>query len=198
MFLFPLRSLTDRIHYIWHMKNLHILIAAFLLILLASCDSMTEKTVPKDEWSTIETEDYSLQHPKEWKQQSQQQIGIEFSLMTARTSPKDEFKENINLVVQDISNTNLDLEKYTAISEEQIMEGMENAELISSERSNKHGETAQQIIYTASYGKRKLKFEQYYWIKNDKAFVLTMTCEADQFDEYKEVGEEILESFRLK
>src|SRR3989344_4524634 len=188
MFLFPLRSLTDRIHYIWHMKNLHILIAAFLLILLASCDSMTEKTVPKDEWSTIETEDYSLQHPKEWKQQSQQQIGIEFSLMTARTSPKDEFKENINLVV----------EKYNAISEEQIMEGMENAKLISSERSNKHGETAQQIIYTASYGKRKLKFEQYYWIKNDKAFVLTMTCEADQFDEYKEVGEEILESFRLK
>ncbi|MES2555021.1 MAG: PsbP-related protein [Bacteroidota bacterium] len=179
------------------MKNLYILTTAFLLILSASCDSTTE-TVSKDEWLTIETEEYSLQHPKEWKQEKQQQMGTEFMLMTSRTSALDEFKENINLVVQDISNTNLDLEKYTAISEEQIMEGMENAEMISSERTKKHGETAQQIIYTASYGKRKLKFEQYYWIKNSKAFILTMTCEADQFDTYKKVGEEILESFRLK
>lgn len=180
------------------MKHLHILTIAFLLIVTASCDSATEETTPKTEWKTIDTPDYSIRYPKDWKRESGQDFGTEFMLMSARTSPQDEFKENINLVVQDLSNTNLDLEKYTAISEEQIMEGMENAKIIRSERSNKHGETAQRIIYSGIYEKRALKFEQYYWIKNSKAFVLTLTCEAEQFDDYKEVGEEILGSFRLK
>jgi hypothetical protein len=40
-----------------------------------------------------------------------------------------------------------------------------------------------------------LKFEQYYWVINEKAFVLTLTCEEDQFKNYKEVGEKILNSF---
>lgn len=180
------------------MKNLHVFTLVFLLIVSFACDSTGKKTTPTDGWLTIESNDYSIRHPKEWKRESQPQMGTEFMLMTARTSPKDEFKENINLVVQDLSNTHLDLEKYTAISEEQIMEGLENAKIIKSERSHKHGETAQRMVYSGIFEGRALTFEQYYWIKNSKAFILTMTCETSQFDAYKEVGEEILKSFRLK
>ncbi len=181
------------------MKHLQLLTVALLSIVMASCNSTDKETTPSDdEWLTIETKDYSIRHPKEWKQETNPQMGVEFILMTARTSDKDEFKENVNLVTQDLSNTNLDLEKYTAISEEQIMEGMQNAKIIKSERSTRHGETAQRLIYSGIYENRALKFEQYYWIKNNKVFVLTLTCETDQFDAYKEVGEEILKSFRLK
>ena len=180
------------------MKNVYIPIIALLVIAVTSCDSSEKQSEPEAKWKTIDAADYSIQYPEEWKRESGQNFGTEFMLMSARTSSQDEFKENINLVIQDLSNTNLDLEKYTAISEEQIMGGMENAKIIRSERSNKHGETAQRIIYSGIYENRALKFEQYYWIKNSKAFVLTLTCEVEQFDDYKEVGEAILGSFRLK
>ena len=56
----------------------------------------------------------------------------------------------------------------------------------------------QKVIYNDDQGIYKLKFEQYYWVKKEKAYVLTLTCEIDQFEQYIETGEEIMNSFRLK
>ena len=54
------------------------------------------------------------------------------------------------------------------------------------------------IIYGMSQGIFKLWMEQYYFIKNEKAYVLTFTAEADKFNDYKITGEKILNSFLLK
>jgi len=50
------------------------------------------------------------------------------------------------------------------------------------------------IIYSATQGVFKLKFEQYYFVRNNKAFVLTLTTEAEKFDAAKTTGEQILNS----
>jgi hypothetical protein len=56
----------------------------------------------------------------------------------------------------------------------------------------------QKIIYTGDFGTFNLTIEQYYLVKNNKAYILTLTCETPQFEAYKEIGEKILDSFRLQ
>ena len=70
--------------------------------------------------------------------------------------------------------------------------------LIESKRLNENGSEFQKVVYTGDQGAYKLKFEQFYWIKNGKAYVLTLTCELEQFESFKATGEKILNSFRLK
>jgi hypothetical protein len=73
-----------------------------------------------------------------------------------------------------------------------------NGNLIASYRQKANGMDYQKVIYTGDQGIYKLKFEQYYWVRSEKAIVLTFTCEIDQFEKYKEIGEWILNSFKLQ
>ena len=67
-----------------------------------------------------------------------------------------------------------------------------------SDRKEKNEQEYQRIIYTGKQGEFNLKFEQYYWVIDEKAYVLTLTCEEDEFENYQETGETILNSFVLK
>lgn len=53
-------------------------------------------------------------------------------------------------------------------------------------------------IYSGKQGMFDLQFEQYYWVINKKAYVLTLTCTIEQFDNYQEIGEAIMDSFEVK
>jgi len=73
-----------------------------------------------------------------------------------------------------------------------------NSNLIESKRIKTDSDEFQKIIYTGDQGIFHLKYEQYYWVINDKAYVLTFTSEQDKFSDFKERGEKILNSFKLK
>jgi len=47
-------------------------------------------------------------------------------------------------------------------------------------------------------GRYELKVEQYYWVVNKEAYVLTFTSETSEYDNYQQVGESILNSFKIK
>lgn len=180
------------------MRKSFVLIFSFL-IAVASCESSKKESQPTAKWKTIDAPDYSIQYPKEWKRETGEKFGSEFMLMSARTSPKDDFKENIGLLILEFSSdSGIDLEKYAEISEEQVLESIENAKILSSKSSLNHGQNMRKTDFTASFDDRALKFTRHYWKKKNKVYVLTLTCEADQFDEYKDVGEAIMASFRLK
>jgi len=42
------------------------------------------------------------------------------------------------------------------------------------------------------------KWKQYFSIKNEKAYILTLTTSIEQFDSYETVGKEIMDSFKIK
>jgi len=54
------------------------------------------------------------------------------------------------------------------------------------------------IIYTGDMNAYHLKFEQYYFVTGNVAYVLTFTCEQDNFDKFRNTGEQILNSFQMK
>ena len=172
------------------MKNIK-LIGIFILLISISACGQTKK------WSNFKKVNFSINYPIEWELNESGQMGSEFILFSPLSSKNDNFKENVNLVIQDLSAYNLDLNKYVEISENQIKTMITEGNIITSDRKNKNGKEFHKVIYTGKQGIYVLKYEQYFWVENNKAYILTLTCKESEFSDYKNIGEEILNSFEL-
>jgi hypothetical protein len=73
-----------------------------------------------------------------------------------------------------------------------------NGKIIESKRINHNGLELHKLIYSGTHGVFSLKTEQYYIVRDEKAFVVTFVSEEDQFDKYKMTGEAMLQSFKIK
>lgn len=150
------------------------------------------------EWKTLDQSKFSIQYPSTWELNQSGQMGTSFIIFSPLENDEDKFKENVNLLMQDLTGQNIDLDKYVEISEGQIKTMLTNSTLIESKRVKKESEEFHKIIYSGDQGIFHLKFEQYYWVIDDKALVLTFTCETDQFFKFVNTGEKILNSFIQK
>ena len=135
-----------------------------------------------NEWDSLNEKDYSIQYPEKWDLNKSGQMGTSFILFSQLTSKNDKFKENVNLIIQDLTGHNIDLNKYVEISEGQIKTMITDGNIISSNRIKNKVTEFQKVIYTGKQGIFNLKFEQYYWVQHDKAYVLTLTCEVNEFN----------------
>lgn len=181
------------------------LFTVFFLLLILSCGQSPPKQTSADNgkiidslWNTFEDSNYSFRYPSTWKLNQSGELGASFILFSPLESKDDHFKENVNLLFQNLPQENFDLDKYMEISLEQIKTMTTNFTLIENKRIKTKSEEHQILIYSGDQGEFHFQFEQFYWIKNNKVFVLTLTCEKNKFLKYKEVGEKILNSFRIK
>jgi PsbP-like protein len=182
------------------------LLAFFFLLSIVACGQTNtkqsdEKNKPSKSmsgWKTLNQSNYSIQYPPTWEADPSGQMGTSFFLFSPLESDKDKFKENVNLLIQDLAGQHIDLNKYTEISEGQIKSMVTNSSLIESKRIKNNGEEYQKLIYSGDQGEFHLQFEQFYWVIKDKAYVLTFTSEKDKFANFKETGEGILNSFSFK
>ncbi len=148
-------------------------------------------------WKTLEYSSYSIEYPETMELSSAGTMGTSFALFFALDSPEDRFRENINLIIQDLAGLGMDLDKYVEISEGQVATMLTDGRMIENRRFEKDGAGFQKMIYTGTQGVLSLKFEQYYTIRNEKAYILTFTAEADQFDKYKDTAEEVMNTFKV-
>ena len=178
------------------------ILTILLLFTFMACgqtpESNSSTNGEKLNWKTLEENNYSIQYPADWELNQSGQMGTTFFLLSPLSSDQDKFKDNVNLLIQDLSNLNLDLDKYAEISVGQVRTMITNSTLIESKRIKNGLDEFHRMIYTGDQGMFHLKFEQFFWINNEKAYVLTLTCEQDKFKGFKDVGETILNSFMLK
>ena len=192
------------------MKKLHLFLGLVLFLFINACgnkpageSNATTKVVTKRVelergWIYRDTTEYSIKYPADWKFQSIGQIGIQFIVTSMPTCETDSFRENINLVVEDLLGTDLTLDKYASMSEEQIKELVYNVKILKSERVKTESDEYQCIVYEGEQGKNKLTFEQYYRVSNMKAYVLTFTAGRNEYADYREIAEKIMNSFQIK
>ena len=150
------------------------------------------------EWNSLAENNYSIQYPNDWEVNKSGLMNTSFILLSQLTSQTDQFRENVNLIIQDLKGLNIDLDKYVVLSESQVKTMITDGNIISSDRVKNKEFEFQKVIYTGKQGIFELKFEQYYFIHNDKAYVLTLTCEENEFNTYKIIGEKILDSFSIE
>jgi len=181
------------------MKTNSIILSAVLLSFI-SCGQSTDKKIQtvQEGWKSVDNINYSIQYPDNWDFDNSGQMGTSFIVFSKQSSGQDQFRENVNLLIQDLTGHNINLDNYVEISEGQIKTMITNGNLLESKRVSSKKPEFHKMVYTGDQGIFKLKFEQYYWVLNDKAYVLTLTTEVDQFNNFKDMGEKILNSFVLK
>jgi hypothetical protein len=150
------------------------------------------------DWATLTQDNFSIQYPTTWELDTSREMGASFILFSPLEPEQDQFQENVNLLIQDLTGMGIDLDKFTAISEEQVKTMVTNSNLIESVRIKPASGEYHKIIYTGDLGIYHIKYEQYYWVINEKSYILTLTTELDKYDTFKETGERILNSLVFK
>jgi len=148
-------------------------------------------------WKSYKTEDFSIKYPKDWDLDISGLMGSSMFLFSKLISDKDDFKENLNVMKQDLSAYNVNMNEYVKVSEKQIETMFTDGKLLESVRKESNGEEFHKLIYTGKQGIYNLKFEQYFYIRDKIAYVITLTCKESEFVNYQSIGERILNSFRF-
>lgn len=167
----------------------------FIALVIASQISFAQTV--KD-WKTLTKSDFSISYPDSLQLDTSKLMDTSFFLFTKQTSATDNFKENINLIVQDLGGQKINLKQYTELSKKQIKQLITNSKMIKSEERTLHNKTFNEFIYTGEQGQFKLTFHQYAWISNGKAYILTFSTKQSTYDLYKDIGVKIMNSFILK
>jgi hypothetical protein len=180
-------------------------LTSLLLLSIITCGQTAGGQNPENQpqptstdWKTLDQSQFSIQYPSYWEADESGQMGTSFILFSPVESAQDKFEENVNLLIQDLSGNNIDLNLYTEVSEGQVKTMLPNSKLIESKRIKNRTDEYHILIYSGDQGMFHLKFKQYYWVKNNKAFVLTFTSEIEKFSDYAEIADKILNSFVLK
>jgi hypothetical protein len=125
-------------------------------------------------------------------------MGTSFILASNRTSKSDDFKENVSLIIQDLAGMNMDLDNYISLTEAQLKKFLTNPLILKNKRISNAHDTYHELAYSADQGSFKLYIEQNIRIKNDSAYLLTLTIEQEALDSFINIGEKIIHSFKLK
>lgn len=145
-------------------------------------------------FSEFSSEDFFIKYSNDLKQ-SKENYSAELFLLTKKKDSTDDFFENLNVLKQDLRGKKIDINKFVKISEQQISNfGL----LIESKQININKKTGHLMMYEGNVKGQKLKFFQYYFIQNEKAYILTYTAKTEVFDLYFNTMKNAMDSFKLK
>jgi hypothetical protein len=150
-----------------------------------------------DEVTSFIKEDFSIQYPKSWQIDTSKMMGTELFVFSALENENDKFRENVNVIIQDLGGQDIDLDKYKQITETQVTEIAADGKIYESTVVKTGKGEYYKVTYAMTQGTFRLKISSYCYIKNEKAYLVTFSSEFDKYDQYKKVGEQILKSFSL-
>ena len=175
--------------------KIYFLFLFLVLNLVASAqgtDSDTSRSVTR-----INRAMYSLAYPDSWTADTSKMFGVDLFLRSPKVDSLDQFIENINVFVQNLSGLNYDLNKMGKESEAQIKKMVTDIEIL----ENRLDSSSKTPYYTLRYRGRQGKFllitEQRYFLVNYVGFALTFTAQNGKEADYKLTAQAIFDSFNL-
>lgn len=182
------------------MKRTIQILSPLIFFTLFACGQQndTNKIESAEQWKKYSDSNCEIQYPSEWNENTSGQMGTSFILFSPLTSDSDKFRENVNLLIQDLQGQKMDLDSYVELSKNQVKTLVTNGEIIESEQQNNQNGEHHKLVYYGTQGLFDLRFEQYFWIIDNKAYILTFTSEKEKFATYKDLSEKILNSFKMK
>ncbi|MBR9860864.1 hypothetical protein GYB22_08975 [bacterium] len=168
---------------------------AFVVIALIGCNNAKPKI---EGWVELDKEIYNVQYPPAWELRDQRQMNTEFILLAPADGDDDLFRENINLLIQQLPAETNTLDKYIARSEQDIKKMIDGSEILVSERKTDENGEYHILKYSGRQQIYNFVFEQQVRIMGDKAYCITFAAEQQNYPKYKETGEKILNSFYIK
>lgn len=156
-------------------------------------------TPDKRPWLTLNDSIYHLRYPNDWELDQSGRMGSRFFLFAPTDNASDIFRENVNLIVSDLSPyPGVTLDEIAEASREQILSMISDVNI----QEFKEEKQGPYPFYTAEYtGKQNeldLHWRQHFLLADNNLYVLTFTAEEGQYKNYIALAERILASFSPK
>ncbi len=156
-----------------------------------------DMTDSSQEWVVFRGDGFSLQFPPIFKLDTSGYQRTSLILYTELTNDGDMYADNIAVVVKEREN-NMTLEAYGKQSEGFIMQYTESPEIMYSDLKKKDGDHYYELIYSEDQSEFRLIREQRIVFRGNYMYSITLTCEDAVFDQCKDVGEAIMNTFKVE
>ncbi|MBO6515719.1 MAG: hypothetical protein JJ975_04130 [Bacteroidia bacterium] len=150
------------------------------------------------DWSSHGQDNYGIKAPAEWTFDNSGLMGTKFLLMSPLVDSTDDFSENINLIVQDVSESSLSVEQFALFSLELVKKMVNDVEVVKSELEKNDGMEHYHVEYTGQQGEYKLHWVQYLYLNEGKAYILTGVARQETSDQYVGILNKIMSTFSFK
>lgn len=173
------------------MKNLVIILICFYNFSIGYSQHNTSN------WETYSTDEYSINYPNDWLTIKNPNNEMDFIILSPPTSLFDDFQENVNLITQRTFGYPNSLEQVVEMNISTIPRLIKNSKIIESEQLRRENQKYHQLKYTFSDNGLNMHILQHYWLIDNKLYVLTFTTKVETYEEYKEIGLGVLNSFKI-
>lgn len=146
-------------------------------------------------FKVLDKKDYSIAYHAEFLVDETGSRGPALVFQIPDEDSADHFSSNINLVIQDLSTLDYDLDKFVELTENQVKSVLT---VLETKRVKDEGKEFHSLIFEGTLNGLDLKFLQYDFVKNKRAYVLTYIARTDQFDKNLPEVKKTMDSFTLK
>ncbi|WP_298902343.1 hypothetical protein [uncultured Psychroserpens sp.] len=160
-----------------------------LLIFLLSINV----TFCQEKWTNFENATYAIEYPESWTFDDSGQMQTTFFINSPLTED-DTFKENINLIIQNLKGQNINMKDYVELTQKQTKGMLDDGKILES-----NGDDKQHVmVLTGKVSGNALKFKQVLIFHQEVMYILTFSALEKSYDDYIKTGNTILNSFKLK
>jgi hypothetical protein len=156
-------------------------------------DDDDTSTGSKSNWKTYSGTGYTIELGSDWTKTTNAAAELAFTHLGSST---DGFSENINVIVQDISAYDLDLESYLEMSLEQY-EQLEY-DVISYKHMTVNGVKGYYCVISTEVNSITCYISQYFTVIDDAAYVFTFAADEDGFDELEDEVKDIYKTIEFE
>ncbi|OGX37028.1 MAG: hypothetical protein A3D87_01215 [Omnitrophica WOR_2 bacterium RIFCSPHIGHO2_02_FULL_50_17] len=141
---------------------------------------------------------FSLKYPAAWAY-AENQGGAAAIFYAPAENELDIFKENVNIVIQDISKNPMGLEEYTKTAIRQMQLVFEqNLVILESEPTLIDGRAAHRFVFLGKGPEAELRFMCLWTLVDMTAYQITYTAIDAKYDKYIDQVKSLVRSFKIK
>jgi hypothetical protein len=138
---------------------------------------------------------FSIRYPSDWSPEEGLE-GAVVVLFAPSDGPSDAFRENVNVLVQELP-AGTTLQEYDDASLEQAPDVIPDFHVVRRTRLTLDGTPAEEIRYTGSQQGSSLEWIAVWLVADDRAYVVTYTAPHADFERLLTTATTVLESLRL-
>jgi serine/threonine-protein kinase len=171
---------------------------AILVVVTAITMTVSNISAIHEKWHNFSNDFFEISYPEGWTPDtSRREMGASLILLSEAENESDNFRENINVNIQDLSKQKMTVEQFAKISEAQINKMIQDVTILRSEKATDTPGRMWCMEFENSKAGEELRWKQYYYPKDDKMYVLTFTAKKSAYDKYHLLADKIMNSFTL-
>ena len=137
---------------------------------------------------------FTMTYPTSWAVR-EENGGTTVVFTTAAESASDNFRENLKVVVQDLSSAPMNLDAFISSQLEKKKQGLANYNPTHEENLKIGGYNGRKLSYTGTLGSGLMRWVEIYTIRGLTAYTLTFTADESHYWFFVEDADKMLKSF---